>query len=646
MKPSCQLVVNTVTASLCFNWSRPEKWGLLLCILSLFCPSVIPAAELHVGPGKTYTNISDVPWEGLAAGDTVFIHARSTPYAEKWILNRAGTANAPITVSGVADDDGNLPVIIGEGATTRSQLNYWNEDRGILKIGGSNKPADGIPSYIVVENLHFQRARGTFTGRNGASTYNKNAAGIYVEKGEHITIRNCTLSDNGNGLFVASATSDITVEGNYIYGNGNVGSIYEHNTYTEALNIVYQYNHFGPLCSGCGGNNLKDRSAGTIIRYNWIESGNRQLDLVDAEGSDTLVNNPAYQTTFVYGNILIEPDGAGNSQIVHFGGDSGTTSIYRNTLYLWNNTVVSTRSGNTTILRLSTNGQTAYLWNNILYVTAAGNRLALLDSAGTLFYGGNLFKLGLSNSHSGLTGSITDAGGNLTAASPGFINELQQDFSLPASSPARNSAVPLPGNLASVYPLDRQYLKQQNSTARFNDGIPDIGAYEYSHPDRTLAINITGKGAVTASSTTSSMTCQSNCNGTFPDSTSVTLTATAEYGNFFNGWSNNCTGSSNCSIDMDQNKTVTATFNLIPRARSAGQYFGTLGSAYAAVAANGVIEVKNAVFYENLVCNRGINFTLKGGYSDDFLSSSGFTTLAGSLIIASGSSIVDKLIIK
>jgi parallel beta-helix repeat protein len=344
-----------------------------ILVLTLWWTALGHASDYHVGPGQTYANIGDVPWESLSPGDTVFIHARPTPYREKWVVNRAGTADAPVTVRGVADGNGTLPVVEGEGATTRSQLNYWNEERGILKIGGSNIPPDGTPTYILIENLHLRRARGAFTGRYGASTYSANAAGIYVEKGDHITVRNCMIEDHGNGLFVASATTNMLIEGNYIFGNGNSGSIYEHNAYTEARNIMYQFNRFGPLCDGCLGNNLKDRSSGTVIRYNWIESGNRQLDLVDAEDSAAIVADPAYLETFVYGNVLVEPDGAGNSQIVHFGGDSGATEIYRGTLYFWNNTVVSTRSGNTTLLRLSTNAQTAEVRNNIVYVTATGN---------------------------------------------------------------------------------------------------------------------------------------------------------------------------------------------------------------------------------------------------------------------------------
>ena len=227
-------------------------------------------------------------------------------------------------------------------------------------------------------------------------------------------IRNCILSDSGNGLFIGAYdgdTQDILIEGNWIHGNGNVGSVFEHNTYTAAIGIVYQSNRFGPLRAGAGGNNLKDRSAGLVVRYNWIEGGNRQLDLVDAEDSDVLVNHPSYRETFVYGNVLIEPDGAGNSQIVHYGGDSGATAIYRKgILHFFHNTVVSLRSGNTTLLRLSTDDESADVRNNVLYVAAAGNRLAMLDADGALALSHNWTKPGWVASHGGLSGVIDDDG--------------------------------------------------------------------------------------------------------------------------------------------------------------------------------------------------------------------------------------------
>ena len=119
--------------------------------------------------------------------------------------------------------------------------------------------------------------------------YARNAAAVHVEVGVHVTIENCILTDCGNGLFAGAQVSDLHVRGNHIHGNGIEDSYYEHNSYTECRGILVEYNRYGPLREGCGGNNLKDRSAGTVIRYNWIEGGNRHLDLVDGEDSAAAV---------------------------------------------------------------------------------------------------------------------------------------------------------------------------------------------------------------------------------------------------------------------------------------------------------------------------------------------------------------------
>jgi hypothetical protein len=454
----------------------------LLLLLALLPRLALAATTYEVGPGKPYGTIGAVPWESLAAGDTVLIHRRPTPYAEKWVLNARGTESAPVTVRGVPDESGALPVIEGSGATTRASLDYWNEERGVIKVGGSNVPADGTPAWVVIERLHVRGARppARFTGRGGDTAYGQNAAAVYVEKGEHVTIRGCELEGNGNGLFVASASADVLVEGNHIHGNGNAGSIYEHNSYTEALGITFQANRYGPLLSDesgnplAGGNNLKDRSAGAVIRWNWIEGGNRALDLVDAEGSAALVADPSYAVTRVYGNVLVELDDGLNSQVVHFGGDSGTTADYRPELHFWNNTVLSVRSGNTTLVRLSSPGQTARVWNNVVHATAGPGRLALAEGGGGIELGGTWLTAGWVASH-GTTGSITDAGGNQTGADPGFVDLAGRHLGPAAGSPLLGTAAALPAPLAA-HPLDRQYQRHQGTAPRADAG-QSVGAF-------------------------------------------------------------------------------------------------------------------------------------------------------------------------
>lgn len=442
------------------------------------------ATDYHVGPSQTLNSISEVPWATLMPGDRVFIHWKSTPYKEKWVINRQGTLTNPIEVIGVSGPQGEQPIIDGNNAVTVANVNFWNERRGVVKIGGSNQPADNLSSYIIIENLEIKSARPPyqFTNDDGQTeTYANNAAAIFIEKGVNISIKNCTLHDSGNGLFISSnggLTENILIEKNYIYNNGIVGSVYYHNTYTAATNITYQFNRFGHLRAGALGNNLKDRSSGLVVRNNWIEGGNRQLDLVDAESS--LTTHPNYLKTYVYANILIEPNSAGNSQIVHYGGDSGTTANYRKgDLYFYNNTIISTRNGNTTLIRLSTNDETAHVFNNLIYTTASGSQFAMIEGSGTFNTYYNWLKPSWQDCFCTPNGVVNDLGNNITGADPLFEDFDNQNFRLIETSPLLNNAMNISNNLLPNFNVIFEYIKHQESASRPLSGALDIGAYEY-----------------------------------------------------------------------------------------------------------------------------------------------------------------------
>jgi hypothetical protein len=457
--------------------------------LGLLCAGVALASTAfgttyEVGTGQAYLSIGGVPWESLAAGDTVRIHWRAEPYQEKWVVCRQGTALAPITVQGVADETtGALPVISGSGATTRPALNYWGHDRGVIKIGGANTPSDTTPKFIVIENLDIQSARPpyayTYSGTAGLS-YSAAAAAIYVEKGEDITIRNCVLHDCGNGFFVASsddlASMNILVEGCYIYGNGIVGDGFEHNSYTAAIGTTFRYNRFGPLRAGCNGNNIKDRSAGLTVSYNWIEGGSRQLDMVDGEDSVLITGAPSYGQDFVYGNILVEPLGDGNNQMMQYGGDNGAIPDRNGTLLCYNNTFVTNRTDNTVLAKLSTNDETCDFRNNIVFASAAiGKRVALLEASGTMRISHNWLMSGWRTSFETFTGTLVNDGTTITGTTPKFVDAPTQDYGLQSTSPCVNTA----GSLhPSAIPPEYEYVKHQTGQERPVAGLLDIGAFE------------------------------------------------------------------------------------------------------------------------------------------------------------------------
>src|ERR1043166_6700844 len=139
-----------------------NSWLILLILtLALACSSA-GAAPYEVGPGKFCESLASVPWMTLAPGDTVRIHWRKEPYREKLLISARGTAERPITISGVKGPDAKLPVIDGANATTNPQLDFVYaplQERGLVTISSDKHHKWGYkPGYLTIENLQLQGA--------------------------------------------------------------------------------------------------------------------------------------------------------------------------------------------------------------------------------------------------------------------------------------------------------------------------------------------------------------------------------------------------------------------------------------------------------------------------------------------------------
>jgi hypothetical protein len=86
-------------------------------------------------------------------------------------------------------------------------------------------------------------------------------------------------------------------------------------------------------------------------------------------------------------------------------------------------------------------------------------------------------------------------------------------------------------------------------------------SFEGPPPNPTLSVARSGNGAGTVSG--GGIDCGSTCQNSYTPGTSVTLTATAAAGSVFTGWSGACGGGApTCTLTMDVDKGVTATFEL------------------------------------------------------------------------------------
>jgi hypothetical protein len=92
----------------------------------------------------------------------------------------------------------------------------------------------------------------------------------------------------------------------------------------------------------------------------------------------------------------------------------------------------------------------------------------------------------------------------------------------------------------------------------------------------------TGGGTITATP----LNCGNECAGAYNPGAIVMLTATPDAGSIFGGWSGGgCTGTGQCVMNMNANKTVTALFNAATYTRKAQ------GSAGGGIAHAGAVQV-------------------------------------------------------
>jgi len=101
-----------------------------------------------------------------------------------------------------------------------------------------------------------------------------------------------------------------------------------------------------------------------------------------------------------------------------------------------------------------------------------------------------------------------------------------------------------------------------NSSGQLGDGTvaerhTPVDVLGFEGP-KTLTVRVVGGGSVVSSP--AGIDCRQTCTRTFPFGTSVTVTATADPGYSFAGWSGDCAGTSPCTLGMSANRLVTATF--------------------------------------------------------------------------------------
>ena len=165
----------------------------------------------------------------------------------------------------------------------------------------------------------------------------------------------------------------------------------------------------------------------------------------------------------------------------------------------------------------------------------------------------------------------TQIGGIITSNQ---VAEIQSTMLAPANTAESAIIATLaPGNYTAIV---------QGAGATTGVGLVEVFALS----EYPLNVLKTGTGSGTVTSSPAGINCGSDCTETYYAGTVVTLTAAADAGSAFAGWSGACTGSGNCVVTVDAAKSVTAAFTLNPNTLTVtkdGNGSGTLTSSPAGI---------------------------------------------------------------
>ncbi len=111
---------------------------------------------------------------------------------------------------------------------------------------------------------------------------------------------------------------------------------------------------------------------------------------------------------------------------------------------------------------------------------------------------------------------------------------------------------------------DEIYVPNASSS---NVTVIEGGASPTTH---SLSVTLAGSGSGTVTSRPSGIVCGSSCSASFATGTTVSLTFSPASGSTFAGWSEACAGTGSCSVTMNGDELITATFNVPPPDLSLG----------------------------------------------------------------------------
>ena len=415
-------------------------------------------------------------------------------------------------------------------------------NEGTVEIDANTGYFSGAQTFSNQSVLDIAAGKTFATTQSNGNSFVNDAGGSIVNNGAFIQqgLGGFTEGDgttSGNPVLVDSAltftgngASTFDMVGGSISGNMAAGqnlTIEAGTPYGHDVDIGYQ---------------APATVAGTITVTSAGGGGNALLDVGPISPANALT---------ITGSLTVDPSGGGTRQLRGYVVNDGTVAI---------------------------NADTAFFGGGSTF--ANHGSFAIAD--GKTFAVNATFTNGADGTFASTIDANTNTFGQLNGG--GIVNLDGKLKVMTVGSPAVGSTWPIISGVGRSGTFASDDFGGINYAVLYPpDGVTLVVQAPVSH---TLTVTKAGSGSGTVTSSPAGVDCGSTCSATFTQGTIVTLTATPDANSTFTGWSGACSGSGTCTVTIDQDRAVTATFELVRHTLTvskAGSGAGTVTSSPAGV---------------------------------------------------------------
>jgi hypothetical protein len=166
------------------------------------------------------------------------------------------------------------------------------------------------------------------------------------------------------------------------------------------------------------------------------------------------------------------------------------------------------------------------------------------------------------------TGQSTILAGNLVTGKVAAVGTVNNDYGVPAYTGDDSAIVySVPDFFQftehSVYKqaLAGDHITPKGDPILWLEDADDAVVYRRG-AYRKMTVTKVGAGHGKVTSNVGGINCEGSCSAIYPKGTTVKLTARPYVGSKFAGWKGVCSGTGTCTVTLNQDRSVTATFRL------------------------------------------------------------------------------------